>query len=159
MDYFIYLCQRNNNQKTITMKKALELDLLRADGMDLLEKYSDKLDSDHTLTLIGLLEVEKDLTIESETFGEDVAYDLNLIIEILTSYEHIMSKEDQELFDDICTKSLQLAELSKYNKGQMIVYDNLPYMVHKVDFEDLAILLGDGNDAVFWVEVDELIQK
>lgn len=138
------------------MKKALELDLLRADGMDLLEKYSDKLDSDHTLTLIGLLEVEKDLTIESETFVEDVAYDLNLIIEILTSYEHIMSKDDQELFDDICTKSLQLVELSKYNIGQMIVYDNLPYIVHKVDFEDLTILLGDGNDADFWVEVDDI---
>lgn len=138
------------------MKKDLAVDQLREDGMSLLEKYSDILDQDHKETSNGLLESEKILDIHSETFGEDVAYFLNLIIEVLTSCEDRMSEEDKELFDDICVNSLKLHTLSKYHIGQLIIHNDLPHMVMNIDFDDLTMCLGDGVESEIWVETDDL---
>ena len=90
------------------MKRDLEVNKLRGIGMDLLVKYSDLLDTDHKITYIGLLKTEKLIDMDSRSYGDDIAYFLNLIIEILTSYEDKMSKEDQEEFEDVCTRSLAL---------------------------------------------------
>lgn len=138
------------------MKNYLAFDNLRCDGMDLLDKYSTLLDQDHYKTYLGLLETEDTLTIESITFGGDVCYYLNLIIEILTSYEDRMISGDQEIFDEICSKSLSIAELSNYIIGQLITYDKLPYMVMEIDYDDLSLLLGNGFEIELWVEVDNI---
>ena len=132
------------------------LDSLREYGMELLEKYSDILDQDHQQTLIGLLESEKTLDMKSETFGNDVGYYLNLIIQVLTSYEDRMTKQDQEEFEEICRKSLVIPELSKYHVGQLIVYKKLPYQIYEIDYDDLSILIGDLEEGEFWVGLDEL---
>jgi hypothetical protein len=138
------------------MKNYLAFDKLREDGMNLLEKYSNLLDQDHHITFAGLLKTEHTLAIDSETFGNDVCYYLNLIIEILTSYEDVMDKKDQEIFDDICTMSLQIDELSSYKVGMLIVHDNLPYQVMDVDFDDITLCLGNGEENEIWIEVNEL---
>ena len=138
------------------MENLLAIDTLRCEGMDLLERYSDKLDSDHYETLLNLLKTEKNLDINSDTFGGDVNYYLNLIIEILTSYEDIMTKNDALIFDDICSKSLCIGELSKYKKGQLIIYNNLPYMVLEFDYDDVTLLLGNECEGEFWIDISEL---
>ena len=138
------------------MENYLAIDRLRENGMNLLEKYSNLFDQDHNETFKGLLRTEKTLDIESLTFGDDVSYYLNLIIDILTSYEDRMSEEDQEEFDDICTKSLTLYELSKYHIGKLIIHNQLPYQVMDIDFDDVSLLLGNGEIEEFWVEISEL---
>jgi hypothetical protein len=138
------------------MENLLAIDTLRCEGMDLLERYSDKLDSDHYETLLNLLKTEKNLDINSDTFGSDVNYYLNLIIEILTSYEDIMTKNDALLFDDICSKSLCIDELSKYKQGQLIIYNDLPYMVLELDYNDVTLLLGNECESEFWIDISEL---
>ena len=138
------------------MENYLALDFLREDGMYLLEKYSGILDQDHQQTRIGLLESEKTLDVESDTFGNDVGYYLNLIIEILTSYEDKMTKEDQEEFDNICTSSLVIGKLSNYEVGQLIVYEKLAYQIFEIDYDDLSILIGDGKEVEFWLDIDNI---
>ena len=138
------------------MENYLAIDRLRENGMNLLEKYSNLFDQDHNETFKGLLRTEKTIDIESQTFGDDVSYYLNLIIDILTSYEDRMSEEDQEEFDDICTKSLTLYKLSKYHIGKLIIHNQLPYQVMDIDFDDVSLLLGNGEIEEFWVEISEL---
>jgi hypothetical protein len=138
------------------MENYLAVDKLREDGMNLLEKYSNLFDQDHNEIFKGLLRTETTIDIESETFGGDVGYYLNLIIEVLTSYEDRMSKEDREEFDDICTKSLSLYELSKYHIGKLIIHNELPYRVMDIDFDDVSLLLGNGEIEEFWICINEL---
>lgn len=138
------------------MEKFLAIDYLREEGMTLLEKYSNKLDSDHSETFLQLLESEKNLNIESDTFGSDVSYYLNLIIEILTSYEDDMIKNDRLIFDDICIKSINIDDLSKYTLGDLIIYNNLPYMIIDIDYSDVSMLLGSNFEGEFWIEIGEL---
>jgi len=138
------------------MKNYLAFDKLREDGMNLLEKYSNLLDQDHRITFVLLVKTEHTLTIDSETFGNDVCYYLNLIIEILTSYEDLMDKEDQEMFDDICTISLQIDKLSDYKVGALIIHNKLPYQVMDIDFDDITLCLGNGEENEMWIEVNEL---
>lgn len=138
------------------MENYLAFDLLRCDGMDLLEKYSNLLNQDHFNTFLGLLDTEDTLTIESISFGSDVYYYLNLIIGVLTNYKDRMTSDDQEIFEDICSKLLSISKLSNYIIGQLITYNELPYMIMEIDYDDLSLLLGDGFEVELWVEVDDI---
>jgi hypothetical protein len=67
-----------------------------------------------------------------------------------------MTSNDQEIFEDICSKLLSISKLSNYIIGQLITYDKLPYMVMEIDYDDLSLLLGDGFEVELWVEVDDI---
>lgn len=139
------------------MKEYLEFDKLREDGMNLLEKYSNLLDQDHHITFLGLLKTEDTLTIESETFGNDVCYYLNLIIEILMSYEDRMDEKDQDIFNDICITALEIEVLSNYKVGMLIMHNDIPYQVMDIDFDDTTLCLGNGEENEMWIGAHELI--
>ena len=46
--------------------------------------------------------------------------------------------------------------LEKYHIGKLIIYNSLPYQVMDIDFDDVSLLLGDGEIGEFWVEISEL---
>ena len=139
------------------MKNYLAFDKLRDEGMNLLEKYSNLLDQNHHITFVGLLKTEGTLTIESPTFGDDVCYYLNLIVEILISYEERMDEKDQDIFKDICITALEIEVLSNYEVGMLIIHNKLPYQVMDIDFDDTTLCLGNGEENEMWIGVNELI--
>ena len=138
------------------MNKTLKIDNLRESGMELLGKYSELLHDDHLVSYKGLLETEKHLSIDDETFENDVAYYLNLIIEILTTYEEQMSDDDKDEFETICTLCLDINELDNYHIGKLIIYNNLPYKIYDIDYNDVSLLIGSNDEEEFWLEIKDL---
>ena len=143
------------------MKIYLAIDHLRENSMNLIEKYVDELDADHLTTLVGLLKDEKNLSIESETFGDDVGYNLNLCIEILTNLEdrNILSDKEKLEFDDICLLALKLSRFDAFclDVGDLIIYEEKPYQITKIDYDDHSLQLSDSNyEYGFWIDFDDV---
>jgi|LakMenEpi03Aug12_release.lakeMendotaPanAssembly.Ray.scaffolds.fasta_scaffold327082_2 hypothetical protein len=143
------------------MKNYLAIDNLRENSMNLIEKYVDELDADHLTTFVGLLKDEKNLSIESETFGDDVGYNLNLCIEILTNLEdrNILSDKEKLEFDDICILTLKLSRFDAFclNIGDLIIYEEKPYQITEIDYDDHSLQLSDSNyEYSFWIDFDDV---
>lgn len=141
------------------MEINLKIDELRENAMNLIEKYVDKLDADHLTTFEGLLKDEKNLSIESDTFGNDVAYNLNLCIEILTSLESILSEKEKSEFDDICVLSLKLMKFNTLclKVGDLIIYDGFPYMVTEIDYDEYTLhITSNLEENGIWIDFDDI---
>jgi hypothetical protein len=143
------------------MKNYLAIDNLRQNSMNLIEKYVDELDVDHLTTFKGLLKDEKNLSIENETFGDDVRYNLNLCIEILTNLEdrNVLSDEEKLEFDDICILSLKICRFDTFclSVGDLIIYKNHPYQITEIDYDDYSLQLSYSNyEYGFWIDFDDV---
>ena len=143
------------------MKIYLAIDHLRENSMNLIEKYVDELDADHLTTFVGLLKDEKNLSIESETFGDDVGYNLNLCIEILTNLEdrNILSDKEKLEFDDICLLYFKLCRFDAFclDVGDLIIYEEKPYQITEIDYDEHSLQLSDSNyEYGFWIDFDDV---
>jgi hypothetical protein len=140
------------------MEISLKIDELRQNAMNLIEKYIDKLDADHLITFEGLLTDEKNLSIESDFFGNDVRYNLNLCIEILTNLEsrNVLTETEMIEFDEICILSLKVMSFNK-KIGDLILYKNQPYMITDIDVDDYSLHISyDLDENGFWIDFDEV---
>lgn len=131
------------------------IELLKLDLLDILKEQS--LTEDENKTLKGIIEVSKKL----DNTTKDNLLDINLIIEILSRYESTFDKETQEDFDSYCKKAICLDYLFVKNisVGDLIVSNNLPYVVSEIDYEDCSVFLSDsslGNG--FWESIENIIK-
>lgn len=90
-------------------------------------------------------------TIEDDI--DDINYLLNLTISELTSIENDLNKDHRETFNDLSKVMIQMEQIKAYNQGQLIIYDNLPYIINEIDYDDIAIHISSGNmmDSGMWV--------
>jgi hypothetical protein len=79
---------------------------------------------------------------------------LNECINILTHVEHLLDETDKKDFDDLCKLIIRSEDIQRYHQGQLIIYDGLPYIINEIDYDDLTILISDGQmmDNYMWID-------
>ena len=131
------------------------INTLKLDLLDILKEQT--LTQEENETFKGIIEVNKKL----DNTTKDDLLDINLIIEILSRYENTLDKETQEDFDSYCKKAICLDYLFVKNisVGDLIISDNLPYIISEIDYEDCSVFLNDNSlDNGFWESIESIIK-
>lgn len=122
-----------------------------------------KLLTDNTINdLNGVIFLMKSLydDYREDIYRKDITIIIDTCISILTGIENDLSNEDKESFHSI-SQILNINELlSKLSKGNLIVYQNIPYVISSVDMDDNAVHLFNGelDDNGIWIDGEELLQ-
>jgi len=131
------------------------INTLKLDLLDILKEQT--LTQDENETFKGIIEVNKKL----DNTTKDDLLDINLIIKILSRYENTLDKETQEDFDSYCKKAICLDYLFVKNisVGDLIISDNLPYIISEIDYEDCSVFLNDNSlDNGFWESIESIVK-
>jgi hypothetical protein len=96
----------------------------------------------------------------NDRYKLDVNIALNTCIEILTEIESRISVAEQNQFDDICQATIYNNELESFKQGDLVVYDDLPYIVSEVNLDDSTIHIYSGqiDDNGMWLEGYDILK-
>lgn len=122
------------------------------DMLSVFKNSVDKLTKEQFDAYQGMDKMFEDINIDSENRALDIKFLLDQIIMLGTEIEGNLDKEYALEFNDLCNKINEMNEIVDYNQGDMVICDDLPYMVAEVDYDDLSIgLFYKEGENLTWV--------
>jgi len=138
--------------------KSLTLETIMKDLIFILNEYYPIMDTHNQTTLNGLNEATKTLDYDHENYDVDVKYYLNTVIDLCTGFEDQMSEQNQDEINEFMLMIKDIDLIDDFYLGQFVIYEDFPYKIYDMDYDDFSIFIGDDIDA-FWVRPRDLKTK
>jgi len=113
---------------------------MESELLDLLEDCEITLMEDHSASVMGIVQ-----TLNTDRLESDVSSNVNLLVDMLMSYEDLLSEDQREEYEIICQDCLRLDAIKEYTIGELVIVNSLPYILTDIDYDDLTVYILDGG--------------
>ena len=140
----------------------MDKEILADELIDIIQSNFNLLSDESVNNLNGVIHLMESLydDYNEEIYNKDITVVIDTCIDVLTGIEDELSIQDKESFNDICNVFIINDLLSELKQGKLITYDNIPYIVSEIDFDDNSVHIFNGeiDDNGIWVDGNELLK-
>ena len=140
----------------------MDKEILADELIDIIQSNFNLLSDESVNDLNGVIYLMESLydDYNEEIYNKDITVVIDTCIDVLTGIENELSIQDKESFNDICNVFVINDLLSELKQGKLITYDNIPYIVSEIDFDDNSVHIFNGeiDDNGIWVDGNELLK-
>ena len=140
----------------------MDKEILADELIDIIQSNFNLLSDESVNDLNGVIYLMESLydDYNEEIYNKDITVVIDTCIDVLTGIENELSIQDKESFNDICNVFIINDLLSELKQGKLITYDNIPYIVSEIDFDDNSVHIFNGeiDDNGIWVDGNELLK-
>ena len=132
--------------KTDFLGKVFVLENITFRLVEILVGYHSIMDEINQETLSGLEKSIDTLDEEHEAYPNDIKYCLDIAIILCTGFENQMNEADQEEIEESMLTIADIDAIEELYIGKLVIYEELPYKIFDIDYDDITILIGDRED-------------
>ena len=140
----------------------MDKEILADELIDIIQSNFNLLSDESVNDLNGVIYLMESLydDYNEEIYNKDITVVIDTCIDVLTGIENELSIQDKESFNGICNVFVIKDLLSELKQGKLITYDNIPYIVSEIDFDDNSVHIFNGeiDDNGIWVDGNELLK-